>query len=385
MRCANCGGKDHLKDACTKAKVPIGSRPCYECGRPGHTAAQCRSKGRTNLIEDQLNLRPTSEDSLGMVGDRGDILCVGFKEVQRRDTKSRPMPSTPTLNAFMPTMISNKFEAFQSDDDDDDDDEHAHGQHCDCLSVRQRRRLAAREAKASRRTMDCPPALDWSTQQDVLPKASVRFAADTEMVTLKKEPNTNDNEPNDNLAIIGVVYEKEFTEVNDVEEEVEVEVAADSGCVCHICGPDDVPTTVEVAHKQGKRRRNLVNASGGDMDNFGEADVDLVQQDGATFSSTFTVTNATRPLHSTSQICDNKSPACPDGHEMLYTQGVATVVPAGSLSKYLDKVRQIARYPRRGGLYVAKMKVRARGRRPSPKPKPERAPAQGFGRQGAKR
>ena len=83
-----------------------------------------------------------------------------------------------------------------------------------------------------------------------------------------------------------------------------------------------------------------------------------------------------RPLHSTSKICDGTGDK---HHEMLFTRQCAHVVPEGTLSRFLESINVIARYPRRGGLYVAKMKVR----RPRPRPSPAAAKSS-FARPGRK-
>ncbi len=60
---------------------------------------------------------------------------------------------------------------------------------------------------------------------------------------------------------------------------------------------------------------------------------------------------------------------------MLYTKHEAVVVPEGALSKFLASVNVVAKYQRRGGLYMAKMKAKdPRLRRKS-----------GFARPGARR
>ena len=41
-------------------------------------------------------------------------------------------------------------------------------------------------------------------------------------------------------------------------------------------------------------------------------------------------------------------------------KGEAVVVPAGSFSRYLGAVQKLLTYQRKGGLYVAKMKIRKR-------------------------
>ena len=88
----------------------------------------------------------------------------------------------------------------------------------------------------------------------------------------------------------------------------------------------------------------------------------------------FQVADVVRPLHSTSKICDGTGDK---HHEMLFTRECAHVVPEGTFARFLASVNVIARYPRRGGLYVAKMKVR----RPRPRPAPAAAKP-GFTRPG---
>ena len=154
------------------------------------------------------------------------------------------------------------------------------------------------------------------------------------------------------------------------EEELEIEVAADTGCVAHVAGPDSIPNSIQVEKPaDGSDPRNFIGAGGDIIKNYGKARVALVQDDGKEISNVFHVADVCRPLHSVSTICDN-------GHEMLFTNGVGVVVPAGALSQFLGQVRQVAKYPRSGGLYVSKMKVR--------RPKPANAQDAGFGRPGAK-
>ena len=129
--------------------------------------------------------------------------------------------------------------------------------------------------------------------------------------------------------------------------------------------------------KDGKLR-NFKAANDTKIENFGVADVVMEQEDGAAIGDQLQVADVSRILHSTSVICDTASKRCPDGHEVLTTKTCSIVVPDGTLSRYLNSVRHVAKYPRRGGLYVAKMRIRV------PKPKAPAKPAS-FGRQGSRR
>ena len=138
------------------------------------------------------------------------------------------------------------------------------------------------------------------------------------------------------------------------DEEVEIWVASDSGAVDHVCGRGHIPASIVLRQpSDGKLTRNFISASGGSIKNHGAAELNLITEEGNTIASTFQVADVCRPLHSVSKTCDG-------GHEMLYTSDEALVLPKGVLSKLLAtlNVKPVARYIRRGGLYVAKMKAR---------------------------
>ena len=162
--------------------------------------------------------------------------------------------------------------------------------------------------------------------------------------------------------------------VMELEEEVEIHVAIDTGSVAHCAGPKDIPGSVRVKPPASGKIRNFVGAGGDGIKCHGEALVQLMQDNGNAIDTTFQVADVVRPLHSASQICDGSEDK---HHEVLFTRGAAHVVPEGTFSRLLASINVIAKYPRRGGLYVAKMKAR----RPRPKPSPT-APKPSFARQG---
>ena len=161
-------------------------------------------------------------------------------------------------------------------------------------------------------------------------------------------------------------------EILAATDEVEIEVAADTGAVAHVVGPKHLPGSIAVTQPEDGKLRNFVSANDGKIKNYGKANVQLVQEDGTVIENTFNVADVSRPLHSMGVIADT-------GKEILFTKGEAVVVPEGALSKFLGSIRQLAKYRRKGGLYVAKMKAR----NPNPKPKP--GTASSFGRQGPRR
>ena len=173
------------------------------------------------------------------------------------------------------------------------------------------------------------------------------------------------NHDHDHEPVMPIEYEDDDDDdlVMEFEEEVEVHVALDTGSVAHCVGPKDIPGSIRVKPPASGKIRNFVGAGGDGIKNHGEALVQLVQEDGTVINSTFQVADVVRPLHSASQICDGTEEK---HHEVLFTREAAHVVPEGTLSRLLATINVIAKYPRRGGLYVAKMKAR----RPRPKPKP---------------
>jgi hypothetical protein len=174
------------------------------------------------------------------------------------------------------------------------------------------------------------------------------------------------NDDGEELNVIDFADDDDEDEIMMAEEEVEIWVVSDSGAVKHMANPKHIPGTVRVVRPAKARR--FVTANNQPIEDYGEAQVDLEMEGGAEISNVFQVADVSRPLHSTSTICDAN-------HEMLYTKHEAVVVPEGALSKFLASVNVVAKYQRRGGLYMAKMKAKdPRLRRKS-----------GFARPGARR
>jgi hypothetical protein len=144
-------------------------------------------------------------------------------------------------------------------------------------------------------------------------------------------------------------------------DEVEIEVAADTGAGAHCAHPRHLPSSVEV---NDDKLRNFNGAGGEPIKHFGRATVRMQQEDGQHISQEVQVMEVTRPLHSISMVCDND-------FDVVFTKTEGLVIPAGLLNEVLAIVRKKkqvkATYKRKGGLYVAKMRVKdPRAKRPSP-------------------
>ncbi len=137
-------------------------------------------------------------------------------------------------------------------------------------------------------------------------------------------------------------------------------VALDSGAIARVANARDVPADAIVSHTAGSEGHNFVAANGGPMTNHGETTVQLETEDGDEVLGTFNIIDVTRPLHAATQMADQ-------GNDILMNKGAAYVVPEGVVDRILrewkPKVR--VKYPRRGGLYVARFRARA-GQKPVP-------------------
>ena len=137
--------------------------------------------------------------------------------------------------------------------------------------------------------------------------------------------------------------------VNEAQEweDVEFEVALDSGSIVNVCHPDDCPGYVVTESAGSKVGQHFVVGDGGKLRNFGEWNLNFeAPREGGvnSVSSIFQVAKVTRPLMSVGHICD---------------QGLTVT---------FDKTNAIVRSPNgvevcrfiRGpsGLYTAKMKLK---------------------------
>ena len=173
----------------------------------------------------------------------------------------------------------------------------------------------------------------------------------------------------DDDPLFPLYMEEDDEEVMHIDEEVEVEVAADTGAVAHVVRKGDLPRTVKPVIPKDGKLKHFVSASDDRITNYGLAEVELIQEDGTIIDSTFNVTDVCRPLHSISTICDTDK-------EVLFMKQGGVVVPEGTFSRLLAQIARdgkvLAKYWRKGGLYVAKMRVRD----------PKRRPKSTFGRPG---
>ena len=129
-------------------------------------------------------------------------------------------------------------------------------------------------------------------------------------------------------------------------EDVEFEVALDSGSVVHVCSSNDTPGYVVQPSPGSKRNQQFMMGDGGKCPNQGQVALNL--SDGGAESaiqSVFQVAAVTRPLMSVGRICD-------EGYKVDFQKDQAMVSDKNG--------REVFKFNREaGGLYVAKMKLKA--------------------------
>ena len=127
-------------------------------------------------------------------------------------------------------------------------------------------------------------------------------------------------------------------------EDIEFEVALDSGSVVHVCASEDAPGYSLDESMGSKRGQNFLMGDGGKVPNQGQKALNLSGTT-ADLKSVFQIAKVTRPLMSVGKICD-------EGFEVRFYKAHASI---------LDKSgKEICKFERQaGGLYVAKLKLKS--------------------------
>jgi len=179
------------------------------------------------------------------------------------------------------------------------------------------------------------------------------------------EEDEEDIDENQRPNLLGahVMEEDEDPDELNVVGETVVTVAIDSGAGAHVMNPDEVPGMNITESVNSKKGRGFVAACGTRIPNQGEIQMIMSGDDcSKPIRSTFQAANVTRALYSVSQICDT-------GCEVNFNKTVGIVKRNG---------REIARFPRKGKLYVANKNVK------SPPEQDTGTRASDFTRQGRK-
>ena len=127
--------------------------------------------------------------------------------------------------------------------------------------------------------------------------------------------------------------------------DTDIELTLDSGCCEHVIDVGDIKGYASfVTESPGSRRgQNFIVGNGDRVSNDGQCVLNL-EQDGLPIQSTFQIAGITRPLMSVGRVCDQ-------GLRCNFDDKQALVVDSNN--------RTVCRFERRGGLYVAKLKLKS--------------------------
>ena len=99
----------------------------------------------------------------------------------------------------------------------------------------------------------------------------------------------------------------------DAWEDLEFEVALDSGSVVHVCALGDCPGHLLQASPGSKNGQKFLMGDGGTIPNLGQKQLNLTDDaPGSDVQSIFQIAAVTRPLMSWGKICD-------EGHEITFS------------------------------------------------------------------
>ena len=129
----------------------------------------------------------------------------------------------------------------------------------------------------------------------------------------------------------------------DTWNDLEFEVALDSGAVVHVCSPEDCPGYLLEDSPGSRSGQRFLMGDGGTIANLRQKSLNL-SHDGNDLRSVFQIAAVTRPLMSVGKICD-------EGHNITFDATQAIVRDKGGV-----ELCKFHRTP--GGLYVAKMRLR---------------------------
>ena len=135
-------------------------------------------------------------------------------------------------------------------------------------------------------------------------------------------------------------------------DEVEIEVAVDSAAVDNVINEGDLARGCRV--EPNTTGHHFSGAGGEHIQRHGTCTTLLGTEHGEV-SCDWQVADVTRPLNA---VCKLTGPEEGDGiHDVMFSNKRCIVLPAGTVERLAKETKPIVQYPRKGNLYVAKMKL----------------------------
>jgi hypothetical protein len=161
-----------------------------------------------------------------------------------------------------------------------------------------------------------------------------------------------EDDSDDELAVAGNTEPEPFHERT-------IQIAMDSGAGKNVAPPEMVEGYQVNPSYGSSNNKHFVAANGGKILNLGECDLNFNDGSGSRMRSTFQIAEVSRMLYSVSQLCDA-------GCDVAFNKSEGKVTKNGKL---------LAKFPRRGGLYVMTTTLKSPH---AHKTKPETKPDTGF-------
>ena len=392
-KCPNCG-KEHEAGTrvCPHPSVQVTDRPCWTCGKKGHTSQACpdrKAKGTIKAIEDIIPFFGAC-----VVAEADEGFTIAKKT-------ARPTPQTAQLGDFLATTTRNRFNIIRDEAPATTTTNNttrsqpvssrtkvgiqpARNQP-DKIIIRSKKQESnlKKTVKATTEKSNRSVAAWDSTPMSCQAKpegedaiisqlSSIEEAVIAAISEYRSVSSRGKGEPMPMLGgpvgspiglprkvenSINLIFDDDDEDEDEalrVEEEViavadekvRVGVAVDSGATANVIGLDDLP---KGCVPEGPVGAPFSNASGGDIKKYGKVKTLMTSADGQVGCG-WTAAAVTRPLHSVSTIAGPEDG--PGLQDVMFDNTIGVVMPPGLVKLLLKHIRPIARYPRRGGLYV---------------------------------
>ena len=399
VRCINCGG-NHRSNECPKPPVPKEKRPCWTCGKAGCIASKCKSKKALQSVDHEGGHGHGDEDEeMLMLGWQtvekkrrtfpipgenhlGDHIAKAMETDQMRrkprkpgfgsGERSRASADEPAEAKPLVKICSNSFRALECQCDNHK--EHNPDEIEDAIQdndVNAKRKME----KTSKKEIDMKKTFDKNEPQEFHDSdTNCSFVQDLFVSNSMHDEHARCQQSDTNIF----EYASDDALLPIEEDEVILEVTADTGAVDNVANPRDLPGFAIQESHGSKNGKHFVGAGAERIENQGEVKLSMKPVDGGgKLGATFQAADITRALMSITKVCDSAP-----GTTVTFDSKVGLVKRGG---------RDIAKFYRKGGLYVMKVKVKKPMETTDTKhvnfanDKNETRPASGFPRQGLKR
>ena len=366
VRCGNCGGKGHTSQDCREARRGPQQRTCFECGEPGHVAAKCpkRAGARPPSRPEKLQAEPVTRILDCRLLDDAGYTPVhrqrrqGAERLRRRADLSSSQSDPPEANRF--AALTNGDASSPGSDSEDtcggvpgiidyladepagetpgrtrSKEDHVVGPPSPAVI---RDRPTGRPAKKLMSACTYGCAQDCSRKHG---KKPIMFSNDPRLAST---PTRAQDCPVNMLFDVEDLYALPAAEE---PEFLEVECCLDTGSSVHAADRLDLPG-YDVTESPGSKAGQKFQAAGGKLiDNEGQVQALMDPPGGQADTSLqvcFQIAKVTRPLLSVTKMTEGG-----DMH-VLCKKDEALVLDIHN--------RVVARFARKGGLYVALMRVK---------------------------